>query len=183
MREGRSSVWLSHLFISSISMQFEFKIWSYLGSSYRDKFPDCDSLVVFYVENAYHSCSFSVSQVSWYPAGIDPKPDRFSLSTSFWTTSISCKSFRSRWPSEVPQVDSLRFWRLVVKLHPFDQTTRFITKLGFEPRHNLLYASIIPNKTVRNHTYHKVLVLADAVRDLSGWLEALSELLFFVRCL
>ena len=151
-------------------MQFEFKIWSYLGSSYRHKFPDCDSLVVFYVENAYHSCSSSVSQVSWYPAVIDPKPDRFSLSTSFWTTSISFKSFRSRWPSEVPQVDSLRFWRLVVKLHPFDQTTRFITKLGFEPRHNLLYASIIPNKTVRNH------VLAHAVRDLSGWLEALSKL-------
>ena len=151
-------------------MQFEFKIWSYLGSSYRDKFPDCDSLVVFYVENAYHSCSSSVSQVSWYPAVIDPKPDRFSLSTSFWTTSISFKSFRSRWPSEVPQVDSLRFWRLVVKLHPFDQTTRFITKLGFEPRHNLLYASIIPNKTVRNH------VLAHAVRDLSSWLEALSKL-------
>ena len=151
-------------------MQFEFKIWSYLGSSYRHKFPDCDSLVVFYVENAYHSCSSSVSQVSWYPAVIDPKPDRFSLSTSFWTTSISFKSFRSRWPSEVPQVDSLRFWRLVVKLHPFDQTTRFITKLGFEPRHNLLYASIIPNKTVRNH------VLAHAVRDLSSWLEALSKL-------
>ena len=162
MRERRSSVWLSHLFISSISMQFEFKIWSYLGSSYRDKFPDCDSLVVFYVENAYHSCSFSVSRVSWYPAGIDPKPNRFSLSTPFWTTSISCKSFRSRWPSEVPQVDSLRF---------------FQSKLGFEPRHNLLYASIIPNKTVRNH------ILAHAVKDLSGWLEALSKLLFFVRCL